>query len=136
MALHKATAGVDFGPLSDLNVFRLRLCNLDLCLQSARIGDPCEVDTRADLLPFRNFHFLENTWEPGSHAQVVALPLLELQRGVRLIDSRLLNRELRLALVRTAGELFLRDLVSHAKLLGVELRLAQLELRYELILRQ
>ncbi len=55
------------------------------------------------------------------------------REGPRLVDSRLLHGELRAHRLGLAGQLILGDLVAHAELVGVHLRLPQLQRRHELI---
>ena len=67
-----AVARVDFGLLAELDVLGLRLGDLDLRLQPARVGDAREVRARRDLLADFHRHQLQHAVEAGAHLQLVA----------------------------------------------------------------
>ena len=102
----------------------------------AGIGDAREVRAGRDLLADVDRHQLQHAGEPGAHVQLVALPLLQLQHGPRLIDARLLHGDLRAARFGARRQLFLRDVAADRQLFGVELRLPQHQRRDQLILGQ
>ena len=120
LALDEPVAGVDLGPLADLNVARLRLGDLDFGLQAAGIGDAGEVgawrDTRADRDLRRNH--LQHAVDAGAHLELVALAAAELDDGPRLVDRRLLDGQLRARRIGAARQLFLGDLVADARAAG------------------
>ena len=124
------------GLLADLNVLGLRLRDLDFRFQPRRIGDAREVRARRDLLADFDRHDLENAVHAGAHLQVVALLTGQREQGTCLVDSGLLDRELRAARVRATRQLFLSDLVSDAKLLRIHLGLPERQRRHQPVLRQ
>ena len=111
-------------------------CNLDFRLETRRVRDAREVRARRYLLAFFDRHELQHAVDAGTHFQFVVLALRERDDGLGLVDRGLRDRDLRARRFGLARELLLRDLVAHAKLLRVYLRLLQDERRYELVLRQ
>ena len=66
VAFDDAVAGIDRGLLVDLNVFRLRLRDLDLRFQFRRIGDASEIVARLDALADFHRQLLQHAGHAGS----------------------------------------------------------------------
>ena len=90
----------------------------------------------SDLLADLDLHQLQHAGESRAHLQLVVLPFLQLQDGSDLFQVRLLDRQPRPHRFNGAGDLLLRDVVANRELLGVHLRLLQIESRDELVFRE
>ena len=86
---------IDGGWLSDLNVFRLGLRNLQLRLQPLRLNNFRERGTGRHELSNLQSLFLQDSIDPGTHSQVVELALLQLCQGAKLFYFGLFRLKLR-----------------------------------------
>ena len=69
MSFYDAIACVDRGLLVWLNVFRLRLGDLDLCFQFRRIGDAREIIAHFYALADLHGQLLQHAGHTGAHMQ-------------------------------------------------------------------
>ena len=72
----------------------MRLVDLQLGFERSRIGNPRDVQTRSDLLPFLHGHLLQHSVGTGPYFQRIYLILLEFGQRAQLGDARLLRVKL------------------------------------------
>ena len=91
---------VHFRLLTELDVFCLRLGNLDFGLQFPGLRDARQLETGDHLFPDVHLQQLHHAVNPRADVQGVHLALLELKEPAQLVNFRLLRRKLSLGVFR------------------------------------